>query len=314
MLNAMSAQDWLLSELKSEAAVGAHFVALSTNERAVRDFGIDQQHMFPFRDWVGGRYSLWSAVGLSICLSAGFEAFEQLLAGAHSMDRHFRTAPVHKNMPVVLAMLGIWYRNFWGAASYAALPYDQYLESFPRWLQQTDMESNGKYVTRDGYAVEWETAPVVFGEPGTNGQHAFYQMLHQGTDLVPCDFIGAAKPQNPVGNVLGEHHKVLMANMLAQSQALMRGRTFEEAGQNPHRTFSGNRPSNTLILNEVNAYHLGQLLALYEHKVFVQGIIWQINSFDQYGVELGKELANSLLGGTAAGDASTAGLMARLRG
>jgi glucose-6-phosphate isomerase len=310
MMNALAAQAWLLAKMKNEAAVGRHFVALSTNQNAVRDFGIDPEYTFPFRDWVGGRYSLWSAVGLSICLANGFAAFEKLLAGAHAMDRHFREAPLHKNMPVILAMLGVWYRNFWGASAHAVLPYDQYLESFPRWLQQTDMESNGKSVTRDGAPVEWETAPVIFGEPGTNGQHAFYQMLHQGTDLVPCDFIGTVESYNP----LGDHHKVLMANMAAQGQALMRGRTLEEADGNPHRVFSGNRPSNTLLLERVDPYHLGQLLALYEHKVFVQGIVWQINSFDQFGVELGKELAHKALSGGGPGDSSTSGLLARLRG
>jgi glucose-6-phosphate isomerase len=313
MLNALSAQSWLIAKLKNEGAIGAHFAALSTNDNAVRDFGIAPEHMFPFRDWVGGRYSLWSSVGLSIALAIGFANFEKLLAGACAMDRHFRETPLHKNMPVIMAMLGIWYRNFWGASGHALLPYDQYLESLPRWLQQTDMESNGKSVTRDSQPVEWETAPVIFGEPGTNGQHAFYQMLHQGTELVPCDFIGIVKSHNPLSNTGGDHHKVLMANMTAQSQALMKGRTLEEADNNPHRVFSGNRPSNTIILDKLDPHRLGMLLALYEHRVFVQGIVWQINSFDQFGVELGKELANKVLSGADTGDSSTSGLNARLR-
>lgn len=291
MANARAAKAWLIENLGEPSCVSRHVCALSTNMAAATDFGIDENNIFPFRDWVGGRYSLWSAIGLSICMATGFDNFRKLLDGAQRMDEHFRTAPLNRNIPVLMAMIGIWYRNFWDAASYAVLPYDQYLHRFPAFLQQMDMESNGKSVDRDNAPItDYQTGPVLFGEPGTNGQHAFYQLIHQGTDLIPCDFIGAKKSHNPLGN----QHALLLNNMLAQSQALMLGRTLEEAGGNPHRVFSGNRPSNTIVLDEVSPFTLGMLIALYEHKVFVQGIVWNINSFDQFGVELGKELAGKL--------------------
>ncbi len=291
MGNAQAAKNWLVKHLKSDAAIARHFVALSTNEKAVKEFGIDPANMFAFRDWVGGRYSLWSSIGLSICLAAGFENFRKMLDGAYAMDTHFREAPLESNMPVILALLGVWYRNFWDAPSYACLPYDHYLALLPPWLQQLDMESNGKGVTRDGKRVTHDTGPIVFGQPGTNGQHAFYQLIHQGTSLIPCDFIGALTSHNPVD----DQHRILLANMMAQAQALMQGRTLIEAEGNPHRVFEGNRPSSVILLEKLDPFHLGMLLALYEHKVFAQGIIWNINSFDQWGVELGKELAKDLL-------------------
>ncbi len=313
--NARTARDWLTRAL-GPAAVANHFVALSTNAREVAAFGIDTANMFEFWDWVGGRYSLWSAIGLSIALSIGFENFIDLLGGAHAMDEHFRTAPLAANMPVVLALLGVWHNNFLGAASYAVLPYDQYLRRFPAYLQQLDMESNGKGCARDGEPADWQTGPVLFGEPGTNGQHAFYQLIHQGTKLIPCDFLAAANSANPVG----EHHVMLLANVLAQAEALMRGKTEGEvraeltkAGmdpaeidvQVPHRVFSGNRPSNTLLYRTLDPRTLGQLIALYEHKVFVQGVLWDINSFDQWGVELGKQLAKAILPELSAASAPT---------
>lgn len=291
MANAALAKDWVLNHFKDEDAISKHFVALSTNAQAVESFGIDAANMFPFRDWVGGRYSLWSAIGLSICLSVGFKNFRALLDGAHAMDTHFRSAPFAANMPVILGLLGLWYRNFWNAQSYAALPYNHYLSLLPAWLQQLDMESNGKSVDRDGQTLSYDTGPIVFGQPGTNGQHAFYQLIHQGTALVPCDFIAALENQNPAGDM----QRMLLANMQAQGQALMQGRTLEEADGNPHRVFAGNRPSSTILMQKLDPYHLGMLLALYEHKIFVQGILWNINSFDQWGVELGKELTGELL-------------------
>jgi len=291
MANAISARDWLLTAIKDDRAIAKHFVALSTNLDAVKKFGIAPDNMFPFRDWVGGRYSLWSAIGLSICLAVGFENFEKLLQGAHAMDRHFQTAPLEKNMPVILALLGIWYRNFWDAQSCAILPYAQNLHRLPAFLQQLDMESNGKSVDRNGNGVSYDTGPVIFGEPGTNGQHAFYQLIHQGTTLIPCDLIGVIEAPIKTAN----HHQLLLANMLAQAQALMQGRDLAESGNNPQKVFDGNRPSSTLLLDRLDAYNLGQLLALYEHKVFVQGIIWNINSFDQWGVELGKVLTTGIL-------------------
>lgn len=291
MANAATAKNWLLNFYGDDKAIAKHFMALSTNTEAVRAFGIDTEHMLPFRDWVGGRYSLWSAIGLSIALSIGFDQFKQILKGAHSMDQHFQTAALEENMPVIMALLGVWYRNFWQASAYAVLPYEQYLHRLPAYLQQLDMESNGKRVTREGQRVEYETGPVIFGEPGTNAQHAFLQMIHQGTDLIPCDFIASCTSQNPVG----EHHSLLLANMIAQAEALAKGRTFEEAGENPQKVFPGNRPASILLLPEINPYHLGQLIALYEHKVFVQGVIWELNSFDQFGVELGKDLAHQIL-------------------
>ncbi|HIF25440.1 MAG TPA: glucose-6-phosphate isomerase [Micavibrio sp.] len=291
MTNARTAKTWLLDALGDEAAVAKHFVALSTNEEAVTGFGIDAANMFPFKDWVGGRYSLWSAIGLSIALAVGYDNFDKLLNGAHAMDKHFCDAPAEENMPILLGLIGLWYRNFCDAESYAVLPYLQNLKHFADWLQQLDMESNGKGVDRHGNPMDVVTGPVVFGQPGTNGQHAFYQLIHQGTALIPCDFIGAIKSDYNTD----PHHKMLMANMLAQSRALMTGRTVDEAGGNTHRVFSGNRPSTTLLMPQLDPYYLGMLLALYEHKVFVQGILWGINSFDQWGVELGKELANDLL-------------------
>ncbi|MBX9633626.1 MAG: glucose-6-phosphate isomerase [Magnetospirillum sp.] len=297
--NASTAKDWLVAKL-GDGAVPKHFVALSTNEKAVSAFGIDTANMFEFWDWVGGRYSLWSAIGLSIAIAIGFDHFEELLNGAHQMDEHFRTAPLEANMPVVLALLGLWHNNFLGAQAYAVLPYDQYLHRLPAYLQQLDMESNGKGTARDGTPVSWQTGPIVFGEPGTNGQHAFYQLIHQGTKPIPCDFLAAANTHNPVG----EHHLMLLANFLAQPEALMRGKSLDEVkAENPaltdaeaaHRVFSGNRPTNTLLYKTLDPTTLGMLIALYEHKVFVQGILWDINSFDQWGVELGKQLAKKIL-------------------
>lgn len=311
MANARAAKAWLVKELGSEDAVSRHFCALSTNVPAAQAFGIDADNVFPFRDWVGGRYSLWSAIGLSICLAIGFDNFRKLLDGGHAADQHFQTAPLEKNIPVLMALIGLWYRNFWDAASYAILPYDQYLHRFPAFMQQMDMESNGKGVDRDGKTItEYETGPILFGEPGTNGQHAFYQLIHQGTPLIPCDFISAKTSHNPVAN----QHTLLLNNMLAQSQALMQGRTLEEAGGNVFRVFTGNRPSNTFLFDQITPYNLGMLIALYEHKVFVQGVIWNINSYDQYGVELGKELANNLeAGSTDTLDSSTLGLLNALK-
>ena len=306
LANAHTARAWVVDAL-GEAAVSSHFVALSTNAKAVGEFGIDTSHMFGFWDWVGGRYSLWSAIGLSITIAIGFERFEELLTGAFEMDEHFRTAPLDANMPVVMALLGIWYMNFFGADTHAILPYDQYLARFPAYLQQADMESNGKGVTRDGRKVDYQTGPVLFGEPGTNGQHAFYQLIHQGTRLVPADFIAAARSQNPVG----EHHNLLLSNFFAQTEALMRGKNEDEvraelirAGKTgekleaaiPHRVFEGDRPTNSILYTELTPRTLGRLIALYEHKIFVQGAIWQVNSFDQWGVELGKQLAKAILG------------------
>jgi len=307
MANADAAKQWLIKNIGDTAAVAKHFCALSTNADAVQKFGIAPENMFPFRDWVGGRYSLWSAIGLSICMAIGFDNFEKLLGGARATDEHFRNAPLDKNIPVLMALIGIWNRNFQGASSYAVLPYDQYLHRFPAFLQQMDMESNGKNVDRDGVRItNYDTGPVLFGEPGTNGQHAFYQLIHQGTQIIPCDFIGAKESHNPVAN----QHTLLLNNMLAQSQALMQGRTLDEAGGNAARAFEGNRPSNMMVFDIIDPHALGMLIAFYEHKVFVQGVIWNINSFDQYGVELGKELANRLeKGDTGTLDSSTAGLL-----
>ena len=301
-------------------------MALSTNAEAVREFGIDPANMFPFWDWVGGRYSLWSAIGLSIAIAVGFDNFSALLDGAHDMDEHFRTAPLEANLPVTLALLGVWYNNFLGAQTHAILPYDQYLHRFSAYFQQGDMESNGKRVQRDGAPVDHATGPVVWGEPGTNGQHAFYQLMHQGTRVIPCDFIAPMKSHNAVGN----HHTILLSNFFAQTEALMKGKTAEEvraelAGSGvsesaaadliPHRVLAGNKPTNSILVPQITPRMLGQLIALYEHKIFAQGIIWNINSFDQWGVELGKQLANAILseleGGTAVGshDCSTNGLI-----
>ncbi len=306
LTNAHSARAWFLDSGAGEAAIARHFVALSTNETGVAAFGIDTANMFAFWDWVGGRYSVWSAIGLPVAIGIGMDAFEELLAGGHAMDEHFRTAPLEANLPVVLGLIGLWYNNFFGAQSYAVLPYDQYLHRFPAYLQQLDMESNGKYVGRDNHPVVWQTGPVLFGEPGTNGQHAFYQLIHQGTKLVPCDFIAPAQTHNP----LGEHHSILLSNFLAQTEALMRGKTAAEAREElqaqgktgdalealvPHKTFEGNRPTNSILVKKVDPRTLGQLIALYEHKVFVQGVLWGILSFDQWGVELGKQLAKTVL-------------------
>lgn len=298
LTNAISARDWLLERLKDQKAVARHFVAVSTNAEKVSAFGIDTANMFGFWDWVGGRYSLCSAIGLSLMIAIGPRAFEEMLDGFHAMDQHFLNAPFAENMPVILAVLGIWYNNFFGAESHALLPYDQYLSRFPAYFQQCDMESNGKYITRNGARVTWQTGPVIWGEPGTNGQHAFYQLLHQGTKLVPADFIGFMHSQNPIG----DHHDKLMANFFAQTEALAFGKTAEDVEAEgtppaliPHRTFIGNRPTNTLLARRLTPFTLGQLIALYEHKVFVQGVIWDIYSFDQWGVELGKVLANRIL-------------------
>jgi len=321
LTNAHSAREWCLAALADPAAVARHFVAVSTNADEVAGFGIEIDNMFGFWDWVGGRYSLPSAVGLSLMLAIGAERFEEMLGGYRALDEHFREAPLERNLPVLLALLGVWYGNFFGAGSHAVLPYDQYLERFSAYLQQLDMESNGKRTSRDGNVVSWSTGPVVWGEPGTNGQHAFFQLLHQGTQLVPCDFIGFAKSLNP----RGRHHELLMANFFAQSEALAQGRTREEVaaegvppGQLAHRVFPGNRPSNTLLAEQLTPATLGALIALYEHKVFVQGSIWAIHSFDQWGVELGKVLARRIESEIAAQevdegshDASTRSLIER---
>lgn len=303
--NATSARQWLLDALEDRAAVARHFVALSTNARKVSEFGIDANNMFEFWDWVGGRYSLWSAIGLSIACAIGFDRFEQFLAGAHETDEHFRTAPFSENIPVIMALLGIWYSNFHGAESHAILPYDQYLHRFAAYVQQGDMESNGKGVDRSGERIrDYSTGPVIWGEPGTNGQHAFYQLLHQGTRLIPCDFIAPIRSHNPIGR----HHDILLANFFAQTEALMKGQTASEVraelgragmadreGLVAHRSFEGNRPTSSFLFRELTPHALGRLVALYEHKIFVQGVIWNINSFDQWGVELGKQLATTIL-------------------
>ncbi|MDY6836432.1 MAG: glucose-6-phosphate isomerase [Thermodesulfobacteriota bacterium] len=306
LTNAHSARDWFLQKAGDKRAIAKHFVALSTNPEAVSQFGIDTENMFAFWGWVGGRYSLWSAIGLSIALYIGMENFESFLSGAHHMDGHFRTAPLEKNMPVILALLGIWYNNFFGAQTHAILPYDQYLHRFPAYFQQGDMESNGKRVDRDGEVVDYSTGPIVWGEPGTNGQHAFYQLIHQGTKLVPADFLAPINSQNP----LGQHHEILLSNCFAQTEALMKGKREEEARAElvasgmdpkavknllPHKVFEGNRPTNTILFERLDPKTLGALIALYEHKIFVQGIIWNINSFDQWGVELGKQLAKVIM-------------------
>ena len=287
MTNANSAREWFLNNGGTEASIAQHFIALSTNKTAVEKFGIDAANMFVFWDWVGGRYSLWSAIGLSIAASIGYDNFELLLKGAHAADEHFRHTELDKNIPVIMALLGIWYRNFFGASSEAILPYDQYMHRFAAYFQQGNMESNGKYIDRNGEPVSYETGPVIWGEPGTNGQHAFYQLIHQGTSLIPCDFIAPAQTHNP----LGDHHQKLISNFFAQTEALMKG----AAHDNPFRVFEGNKPTNSLLVKKITPYTLGQLIALYEHKIFVQGVIWNIYSFDQWGVELGKVLANEIL-------------------
>lgn len=291
LANANAAKQWMLERLPDSKAVKHHFIAISANTDAVQSFGIDPENMLTFKNWVGGRYSVWSVIGLPIAISLGMHNFRALLNGGFVMDRHFQIAPLGNNMPVILALLGIWYHNFWDADAYAVIPYAQNMKRFPAFLQQLDMESNGKNTTLAGESVPYKTGPVIFGEPGTDAQHAFMQLFHQGTRLIPCDFIGVIKSayQDKPG------HDKLLENMLAQAQALMQGRTAEESGhQNPHRRFSGNKPSTTILLNRLDAFHLGMLLALYEHKIFVQGVIWDINSFDQWGVELGKELAKNI--------------------
>jgi glucose-6-phosphate isomerase len=324
--NARTARDWFLTRGGSKAAVSKHFVAVSTNARAVSAFGIDPVNMFEFWDWVGGRYSLWSAVGLSIALYIGMDNFEELLSGAHEMDEHFRTAPLEENIPVVLGMLGIWYNNFFAADSHALLPYDQYMHRFPAYLQQGDMESSGKRVTRDGRAVDYSTGPIIWGEPGTNGQHAFYQLIHQGTKLIPCDFLAPVETKNPVGR----HHPILLSNFFAQTEALMRGKTEQEVRTElqaeglsdealeallPHKVFPGNKPTNSILFQKLTPRTLGSLIAMYEHKIFVQSIIWDVNAYDQWGVELGKQLARKILPeldddqDVSSHDASTNGLI-----
>lgn len=306
LTNARTARSWLVEQLGADAAVARHFVAVSTNLKATLAFGIAPDNVFEFWDWVGGRYSLWSAIGLPIALYIGMDGFEELLAGAHAMDEHFRSAPLSQNMPVIMGMLGIWYGNFFGTASNAVLPYDQYLHRFPAYLQQLDMESNGKRIDRDGLAVDYDTGMVVWGEPGTNGQHAFYQLIHQGTRMIPADFLAPLHSRNPAG----DHHAILLANCFAQTEALMIGKTPDEAYAEllalgltdkaiaallPHKVFPGNKPTNTLLFDRLDPATLGMLIALYEQKVFVQGIVWNINSFDQWGVELGKQLAGKIL-------------------
>ncbi len=306
MANAHTARQWFLEKAKDETQVAKHFVALSTNAAEVKKFGIDTANMFGFWDWVGGRYSLWSAIGLSIACTVGFENFRALLEGAHAMDTHFRETAFEQNIPVVLALLGIWHNNFFDAQTQAILPYDQYMHRFAAYFQQGDMESNGKYVDRNGHPVDYQTGPVIWGEPGTNGQHAFYQLIHQGTKLIPCDFIAPAISHNPTGN----HHTMLLSNFFAQTEALMKGKTeaevreeFVKAGKAeadfaplvPFKVFQGNRPTNSILVKQITPRALGSLIAMYEHKIFVQGVIWNIYSFDQWGVELGKQLASKIL-------------------
>ena len=305
MTNAHTARSWFLGSAKNEAYIKRHFVAISTNSEEVVKFGIDADNMFRFWDWVGGRYSLWSAIGLSIACSIGFENFAELLEGAYTMDKHFRETPFEENIPVILALISIWYNNFFGSETEAILPYDQYMHRFPAYFQQGNMESNGKYVGRDGREVSYQTGPVIWGEPGTNGQHAFYQLIHQGTKLVPCDFIASAISHNPIG----DHHEMLLSNFFAQTEALMKGKTIEEvvaelkaSGKSdeeiqrlaPFKVFKGNRPTNSIFCRKLTPRTLGGLIAMYEHKIFVQGVIWNIFSFDQWGVELGKQLANKI--------------------
>jgi glucose-6-phosphate isomerase len=324
--NATSARDWFLKAAKDQKHVAKHFVALSTNEAEVTKFGIDKENMFAFWDWVGGRYSLWSAIGLSIAVYIGMDNFEQMLAGGHAMDEHFRTAPLEKNLPATLGLIGLWYNNFFGAQTVAILPYDQYMHRFPAYFQQGDMESDGKSVTKDGQKCTWSTGPIIWGEPGTNGQHAFYQLIHQGTKLVPCDFLAPVETHNP----LGEHHAILLSNFFAQTEALMKGKTDAEVRAElkgakmspealeklvPQKMFAGNKPTNSILFQKLTPKTLGMLIVLYEHKIFTQGIVWNINSFDQWGVELGKQLAKVILpelqapGEVKSHDASTNGLI-----
>ncbi len=327
MTNAHSARDWFLKAAGDEKHVAKHFAALSTNAKAVGEFGIDTANMFEFWDWVGGRYSLWSAIGLSIVLSIGFDNFVELLSGAHAMDKHFSTTPAEKNLPVLLALIGIWYNNFFGAETEAILPYDQYMHRFAAYFQQGNMESNGKYVDRNGNVVDYQTGPIIWGEPGTNGQHAFYQLIHQGTKMVPCDFIAPAITHNP----LSDHHQKLLSNFFAQTEALAFGKSREVVEQEyrdqgkdpatldyvvPFKVFEGNRPTNSILLREITPFSLGALIALYEHKIFTQGVILNIFTFDQWGVELGKQLANRILPelkDISSHDSSTNGLINRYK-
>jgi glucose-6-phosphate isomerase len=307
MTNAHTARTWFLQHAKDEAHIATHFIALSTNEKAVNEFGISSNNMFEFWDWVGGRYSLWSAIGLSIALTIGYDHFEALLKGAHEADKHFKETSFDKNIPVIMALLGIWYTNFFGAQSEAILPYDQYMHRFAAYFQQGNMESNGKYIDRKGTAVNYSTGPVIWGEPGTNGQHAFYQLIHQGTLMIPCDFIAPAKSHNPIG----DHHDKLLSNYFAQTEALLNGKTQKEVINElkdvkkltkkqidfltPFKVFAGNKPTNSFLIKQINPTTLGFLIACYEHKIFTQGVIWNIFSYDQWGVELGKQLANKIL-------------------
>lgn len=306
LTNARSAKKWFLDSNASHTDIAKHFVAISTNAEGVADFGIDTKNMFEFWDWVGGRYSLWSSIGLSIALYIGFDRFEELLEGAHEMDNHFKNAPFEKNIPVILALLGVWYNNFFEAESHCILPYDQYMHRFAAYFQQGDMESNGKYIQKNGERVNYSTGPIVWGEPGTNGQHAFYQLIHQGTKLIPCDFIAPVNSHNPIG----DHHPKLLSNFFAQTEALMKGKTQEEAlleleksglasaeiqALLPHKTFEGNKPTNSIFVKKLTPKVLGSLVAMYEHKIFTQSIIWNVNAFDQWGVELGKQLAKVIL-------------------
>jgi glucose-6-phosphate isomerase len=326
MANAHTARTWFLDAAGDEAAVAKHFAALSTNEAGVVQFGIDPDNMFVFWDWVGGRYSVWSAIGLSVAIYIGMDNFEAFLTGAHRVDEHFRTAPLEEKLPAVMGLLGIWYNNFWGAESHAILPYDQYLEHFATYFQQGDMESNGKSVTKSSAWVDYQTGPIIWGQPGTNGQHAFYQLIHQGTKLIPCDFLAPAQSQNPLGN----HHAMLLSNYFAQTEALMKGKSGPEVEAElraqgmteeqlavlvPAKTFTGNRPTNSFLFRKLTPETLGMLIACYEHKIFTQGVIWSINSFDQMGVELGKVLAKAILpeladdGPVVTHDSSTNGLI-----
>ncbi len=298
MTNAHSARDWFLKSAKDKSAVAKHFVAVSTNEKAVEEFGINKENMFVFWDWVGGRYSLWSAIGLSIALTIGYDNYEKLLKGGEITDKHFREKPFEKNIPVLMGLISLWYINFFGSQTEAILPYDQYMHRFPAYFQQGNMESNGKHVDRNGKRVTYATGPVIWGEPGTNGQHAFYQLIHQGTELIPCDFIAPALSHNPMGN----HHKILLSNFFAQTEALMNGKTKQELKTEnvpdellPFKGFEGNKPTNSFLMTKITPTTLGELIALYEHKIFVQGVIWNIYSFDQFGVELGKVLAKKIL-------------------
>jgi glucose-6-phosphate isomerase len=326
LTNAQTAREWFLKTAGDTKHIAKHFVAVSTNTAEVEKFGIDKRNMFEFWDWVGGRYSLWSAIGLPIAVAIGMDNFEELLTGGHLMDEHFRTAPVEQNLPAVLGLIGLWYNDFFGAQTVALLPYDQYMHRFPAYFQQGDMESDGKSVTRDGQACSWSTGPIIWGEPGTNGQHAFYQLIHQGTKLVPCDFLAPCETHNP----LGEHHAILLSNFFAQTEALMKGKTADEVRAElkgsklsaeeleklvPQKVFTGNRPTNSILFRKLTPRTLGSLIAMYEHKIFTQGIIWNINSFDQWGVELGKQLAKVILpelkgsGAVTTHDASTNALI-----